>query len=306
MNSLIDTFVNNVEKEELNVLYAQIRKDNEIKGDWSRFSTKRRVEAYSATKSFTAVGIGIAIDEGILTLDEKVSDSFPEYTYNIIDPNILDITVQDLLTMSSGLRDKLFAGGHKLRKTTRDWTQYFFEKGEFIRKPGEEFLYSNFNTYLLSHLLEKKTGKNLLEYTRYRLFEPLGIGNPDMKPCPMGHTIGAFGLSIDVDELGYFGEMLLNRGEYEGKRIVSGEFIDKMITPRFSTDKILHRNEPQTFDYGYQIWIDSQNKCFNLWGVFGQYCIVLPEKNAVVTVVSLEEDDLSVRNRIWKDIILQI
>lgn len=306
MKSLVNTFINNIESERLNVLYVQIRQDGEVKEYWSKFSKMSRLESYSTSKSFCAVGIGIAIDEGIISLDEKVSKSFPEYTYNITNPNALDITVKDMLAMSSGLKDPLFFRDDALRATTRDWVEHFYQVGDFIRKPGEKFLYCNFNTYMLGCLVEKKTGMNLHEYMRYRLFEPLGIGNPDMTICPMGHTVGANGMAINVDELGRFGQMLLNKGEFEGKRIVSSKFVEDMVTPHISTDKALPSNPDRNYDYGYQIWIDKENKCFNLWGIFGQYCIVIPHKDAVVTVVSLEENDSAVEKRVWEDLVLQL
>ena len=128
--------------------------------------------------------------------------------------------MEDMLKMSS-LGDPLFFRDSPERATVRNWPRYFYEKGKFIRRPGERFLYSNFNTYMLGCLVERKAGVNLLEYMRFRLFEPLGIGNPDMTMCPLGHTVAANGMAINVDEMGRFGEMMLRKGVYKGKRIVS-------------------------------------------------------------------------------------
>jgi len=306
MKELLDSFLARTQEEKLHVLYAQIRQKGETVANWSRFSVLTRLESFSTSKSFTAVGVGIAIDEGLLTLDEKVADSFPEYTYDVSNLFALGITVEDMLKMSSGLSDPLFFRDSPLRATVRDWGRYFYEVGDFVKKPGETFLYCNFNTYMLGRLIEKKTGQNLHEYLRFRLFEPLRIGNPDWNICPYGHTIAANGMEINVDEMGRFCEMMLNKGVFEGKRIVSEEFVQKATSPLIKSDKSIPLENAGFLDYGYQFWADPARDCFHLWGIFGQYAVVLPEKNTIVVILSLEENDDAVGRRVWEDIITQI
>ena len=296
-------FLANVEKENLQVLFAQVRKDGEIVADWSKFKVKSRYESYSSCKTFVAVAVGIAIDEHLITLDEKVSDSFKDESYDVINPYALDLTVKDMLTMTSGFEKPILFRDSFERSHEKDWIRYFYTHGNFVEKAGENFLYCNANTYMLGCLIEKKCGKNLLEYLRYRLFEPLEIGNPDWTICPNGHTVAANGLSINIDEMSRFGQMLLDGGVYKGKRIVSESFIKELMTPYVETNRAIVNNPSKNLDYGYQVWVDTENKCVFLWGIMGQYCVIVPEKNAVITVLSLDEKDNDIAIRIWEDII---
>lgn len=301
--NIIDRFVDNIKKEDLHTLYVQVRKDGEVAGYWSRFSRMTRMESYSASKTFCGIGLGIALDQGIIRLDEKVADAFPEYTYDISNPCCLDITVRDMLLMTSGLEKRLFARDDRLRATTRDWIDYFYHTGSFVRKPGETFLYDNFNTYMLCAMLEKKVGMNMHEFLRYRVFEALGIGNPDMTMCPMGHTVAANGMAINVDELAVLGQMIMDGGVHQGKRIVSEAFIQDMITPHIHTNKPVPGEDGRMLDYGYQIWVDPVLGTYHLWGIFGQYTVMIPKNRVVISVMSLEENDDAVGNRVWNDLV---
>jgi CubicO group peptidase (beta-lactamase class C family) len=236
MGNILESFISHCQQENLTVLYAQVRQGGEVTGQWSRFGKGSgngfsafagisRFESYSLAKSFSAIGVGIALDDGLIRLDEKVSDSFKEFTYAINDPRVLDVTVEDMLKMASGLEKPLFFRDSPERAIVKDWIEYFYEQGKFTRPRGQEFLYSNFNTYMLGCLVERKAGCNLLEYMRYRLFEPLGIGNPDMTMCPKSHTVAANGLAINVDELGRFGQMICIKGCSMVKRMVGLAFV---------------------------------------------------------------------------------
>ncbi len=318
MSNILDTFVENCQRENLLILYAQVRQSGAVIGQWSRFGQGTgdglsafrgisRMESYSMAKSFSSIGIGIALDERLIRLDEKVADSFKDHTYAINDPRVLDVTVEDMLKMASGLSKPMFFRDSPERAIVKDWVKYFYDNGEFSANRGTDFLYSNFNTYMLGCLVERKTGRNLLEYMRYRLFEPLGIGNPDMTMCPMGHTVAANGMAINVDELGRFGQMVLQKGMYNGKRIVSEEYINKATSAQVAT-KVRYYASPEDgrFDYGYQFWVDPKNRCSFLFGVFGQVCLIAPEKDAVISVLALEEKDKQVGKHVWEDILCQL
>lgn len=307
MENILNNFVDQIKKEDLHTLYVQIRKNGTVTDYWSRFSKMTRTESYSTSKTFCSIGFGIALDEGIISLDEKVAGCFPEYTYDISNPYALDITVKDMLTMSSGLKYRLFARDDRLRSTCRDWVDYFYHIGEFVKKPGETFLYDNFNTYMLGCMLEKKTGVNLYEFLRYRVFEALGIGNPDMTSCPKGHTVAANGMAINVDELSRLGQMIMDGGVYNGKRIVSEKYIKEMTSAQITSDKpIPGEADGSMLDYGYQLWIDSKHGTYHMWGIFGQYVVMIPQKDTVISVVSLEENDDAVGKHVWEDLVIPL
>ncbi|MCX5591839.1 serine hydrolase domain-containing protein [Alcaligenes endophyticus] len=314
MQKQFDRFMNSMKEGGYYLLGVQIRRDGEVVHDWSRFAAKPRFESYSSSKTFAAVGVGIAIDEGLIHLDECISDSFREETYDVVNPNALSMTVRDLLTMSSGMSQAMFFRDGYERAHTRDWVRHIYKEGQFEHTPGTQFLYNNVNTYLLSCLVEKKSGKNLCEYLRYRLFEPLEIHNPDWTICPLGHTVAANGMAINTDEMGRFGQLLLNGGVFKGKRLVSEKFVQDMMSHHMTSTDFIPGDVPTPAGYGYQIWIDQQNDCAYLWGVFGQYCIILPNRNTVITITALQEDDggsnglynpSPLRAKIWEELVIQ-
>ena len=311
---LIKKFMEDIKKKDFYILAAQIRKDGKVADEWTRFAAKPRFETYSIAKTFVGVGVGIAIEEGLITLEEKVINSFPEASYDIINDNAINITVRDLLTMTSGLSETMLWRDGYERKHEHDWIRFFYKNGKFDNKPGTTFLYNNVNSYILGCLIEKKSGQNLREFLRYRLFEPIGIHNVEWTSCPMGHTIAANALQINVDELGQFGQLIANGGEYNGKRIVSEDYIKKMTTSYYETGEYIPGKTPTKAGYGYQIWIDKENQAVYMWGIFGQYCVVIPKKNIVITILSLEQTDggsngnyetSPLRKIIWEDIVTQ-
>ncbi|MCL2852239.1 MAG: beta-lactamase family protein [Defluviitaleaceae bacterium] len=317
MEKLLDSFISSIKEENLTVLYAQIRQHGEVTDSWSRFEAKEsrltgfrgvsRFESYSTAKSFSAVGAGIALDEGLIRMDEKVADSFPDCVYDVTNPYALDITVRDMLLMSAGVEKPMFFRDSPERATVRNWPRYFYEQSVFLRPPGEKFLYNNADTYMLGCLVERKAGVNLLEYMRYRLFEPLGIGNPDMTSCPLGHTVAANGMAINIDEMGRFCEMMLRGGVYNGKRIVSEEFCKAALAPQIKTDVPLFVTKGGgSFDYGYHFWVDTENNVSFLNGILGQRCVIIPEKDAAAMVLSLEQNEQRLSELFWDQVVLAI
>lgn len=312
MTAQFDKFMGHVDQGGFHVIYAQVRKDGHVIDDWARFPAKPRFESYSTSKTFVGVGVGIAIDEGLITLDERISDSFREESYDVTNPNALEITVRDMLTMSSGLTEAMLWRDGDERKQEKDWVRHFYRSGQFGHEPGTSFLYNNANPYMLGCLIEKRSRQNLCEYLRYRLFEPLSIHNPEWTSCPMGHTVAANGLSINGDEMGRFGQLLANGGVFNGKRIVSESYVNDMLTSYMASSESIPSDPPVPAGYGYQIWIDVENRAAYLWGIFGQYCIILPENDVVITIMALQDDDggssgeynaSPMRKLIWDDLV---
>lgn len=294
INKMADIF----QKEALNVLYVQMRQGGRIAGEYSRLSRKARMNMYSISKSVVSVGAGIAIAEGLIHMDDRVSDFFAENVEGELPQSLTHTEVRHLLTMTSGLENPLFFADSPERYYVKDWIDYFLH-AEFSYEPGAHFLYSNFNTYMLSCMIEKRAGQNLLEYLRYRLFEPIGVGNPDWTLCPMGHVHAANGLFFNIDELGNFGELLLHYGTFKGRQIVPETYLREA-----SVDQVKGRaakTDDRAFcGYGYQFWMTPLENTFLCSGNYGQYCLVMPDKDAVVSVISFEDN----HGRI-KDILLQ-
>ncbi|MBQ9058834.1 MAG: serine hydrolase [Atopobiaceae bacterium] len=315
-SKLVQDFIKHAEEQGFYILGAQVRKDGEVTDEWTRFPAKPRFETYSVAKTYVGAAAGIALAEGLFDLDEPLAASFPEETYDVTNEYALSITPRHLLTMTSGLSETMMWRDGWERKNHPNWPRYFFTDGKFDNEPGSVFLYNNANPYMLGCLIEKRAGQNIREYLRYRLFEPLGIGNVEWGDCPLGHTIAANALSINIDEMGLFGQLLVNGGEYGGKQLVPWNWVADMLTAHTQeTGEFIPSDPPQPAGYGYQTWIDPVNNAGYMWGIFGQYCVMLPDKNAVVSVISLDINDggsngqyetSPVRKLIWDDLVTQV
>ncbi len=295
MEQIWNECLEKLKQREMVVNYVQVRHHGETVLDWGRMEQKTRLNTWSVSKSFVSVAVGIAMDEGLLTLDEKICESFPEYLPKNPSRNLLDITVRHMLTMTTGFDHALFFADDPERYVTEDWIAYFFNH-DFTYRPGERFLYCNFNTYMLACLIERKCGRNLMDYLKEKLFTPLGILSPDWTTCPGGHIHAANGLYLTIDELANFGEMLLNGGTYKGNSIVSKKYLDMASVNQL----------PEDWDtkYGFQFWINFDGTSYRADGKFGQFVFVLPKKDMVVAVQSL--DDGNMLEELWSEFIMKL
>ena len=226
---------------------------------------------FSACKSITSIAIGMLIDEGKLSLSESAASIF-EDKVGIIDKLRMDaLTVEALLTMRTGIvfnEAECFASAN--------WVKSYFSSA-VQGKIGETFSYNSLNTYILSAIVYKKTGKHLAEYLRERLFEPLGIVNYAWEKCPMGIEKGGWGLYMSPEDMGKIGTLVMNGGVWEGKRIVSEEYLKKATSAHAKVPR-----EMGDFDYGYQIWVGKDTDTFLFNGMLGQNVLGFRESGIIV------------------------
>lgn len=279
---MFDTFFEKIRERGIVLNYLQVFRNDEMLADYSRLESKTMLNTWSLSKSIVSCGIGIAIHEGYLSLDEKLIDSFPEYQRDDLSPSLKSLTLKDMLTMTSGMEDAMFFGDDPLRYVTEDWVSYFFDQN-FPYPNGERFLYSNFNTYMAAVLAERKTGRDFLDYMKEKFFEPLGIKSVDWTRCPKGHIHAANGLYVTIDEISAFGKMLVTHGMYNGKQIVPEDYLADAVRN--------HIPDGAGPAYGYQFWVNPEANTFYAAGKFGQYCLVIPEKNAFITSMALDSKD---------------
>lgn len=189
--------------------------------------------------------------------------------------------------MSSGKKVFYFSGDEEKMKTN-DWAFLFFTD-PVLTKPGTESYYANSCTYMLSRIVERVSGCTLRNYLVPRLFNPLGIFNPQWHTCPGGHTLGATGLYLTIDDFAGLGRVFLDNGVYGDARIVSEKFIKESVADVISTEKCGFNDSENKCGYGYQLWLCSHKGAYRADGKYGQFCIVFPDREAVVTVTSHEE-----------------
>lgn len=268
-----------------------------------RWRSDDEVCLYSGSKTFTAMAVGMCVDDGKVKLTDFVLDFFPEYK-SFATTGSERITVRDLLHMASGKLEFLFGVSDEAMLTT-DWAQLFFEI-PVTKEPGTFFFYSNACTYMLGRIVEKISGQNVRDFLVPRLFTPLEIYNPQWHTCPGGHTLAATGLYLTTDEFSRLGLTLLNGGVYKGKRIVSEGYLKDAVN-----DVIDNKNpndaEPEgSAGYCYQMWCCSYPGAYRVDGMYGQLSIVIPDKKVVVTITSHEEKaTCDIIRAVFKDIVSQ-
>ena len=292
MQEILDIFLEKSKQHHSNIIYAQIYKNDLLKEEFRLFPVKTRLNIWSISKPFVAMAAGIAEREGLITLDEYIYPWFEKYFPSDPSENLYKIKIRDLLTMSSGQKDPLFFCDGPERYREKDWGRYFFQNDSFPYTPGTHFVYSNFCSYILSVLLEEKSGTGLLNYLRYRFFEPVGIPNPDWTLCPQGHCMAANGLYLTIDELARFGHLLLHEGSLNGKQIVPKKFvIDACQKHIDSYNPLTEHPDYQSYGYGYFIYMGPMEDTLILSGNYGQYCVVDKKRQMVSCVMSLDGND---------------
>ncbi|MGN0509966.1 MAG: serine hydrolase domain-containing protein [Lachnospiraceae bacterium] len=307
MNEYLGQFIENTKKDNLNVMYAQIWQEGKLIEEYKRMPVKTRLNTWSACKGVVSCAFGIAQGEGLIRLNEHLVDLFPEYIPEDVDGYISEVTLEHMLTMTTGLESSLFFCDWPERYTTPDWIEYFFKNARFVHKPGEEWLYSNFNTFIISCAIEKRAGCNLLEYLRHRFFEKIEIGNPDWTLSPKGHVHAANGLYVTIDELSRYGELIKNKGMYKGIQVVPKEYMERATSNLVQNPAAAsNTNTYAGYGYGYQFVMNPEPGSYRSDGNYGQFCLAYPEQDIVITVMSLEGEFEKIGNYLWKDVVANV
>lgn len=262
-------------------------------GWWAPYDRDTPHVLYSLSKSFTSTAVGFAIAEGKLNLDDQVIKFFPDEAPADPSANMRAMRVRDLLRMNTGNQFEAPIGVGEITKQT--WVKTFLAHSVPF-KPGTHFLYNSPATYMLSAIVQKVTGMTVLEYLRPRLFDPLGFKNPVWVTSPQGISAGAYGLSIRTEEIARFGELYLHKGMWNGKQLIPASWVEQATAMQTSTGSAPASDWDQ--GYGYQFW-RSRHDSFRGDGAFGQYCMVIPELDAVVAITSGVRNMQQVMNLVW-------
>ncbi len=224
---------------------------------------------HSMCKSITGMAIGMLIEEEKLKLDENIYDIFPDHINAFSKIFRPVITVENLLTMTSGVtfNESGIVSGN-------DWLGSFLN-ASVNGKPGTEFQYNSLNTYVLSAIVTKRTGETLTEYLTPRLFGPLGITKYYWETCPKEITKGGWGLFLCAEDMAKLGQLYLQRGKWNGQQLVSEYWIE------ISTARHL-KTQNDTYGYGYQLWMEQRPGSFEYNGMLGQNVIIYPDMDMVL------------------------
>ncbi|MCQ4161842.1 beta-lactamase family protein [Roseomonas sp. GC11] len=258
-------------------------------GFWHPYAPERPHMLHSATKSWTATALGLALGEGRVALTDKVVDFFPRYKPADVSPYLAAMTVEDLLTMRTGHRAGISGG--EWRSLTTSWVEAFLRE-PVEEPPGRDFIYSSASSYMISAIVTAVTGQTLAEYLEPRLFRPLGMSPVQWDISPEGISTGGNGLSCTAEDALKLGVLYLQGGLWEGRRILPASWVAEATRNHVAevwmgtvdAKRFRPRGEgtaERREGYGYQWWM-TRHGGYLASGNYGQQCIVLPEKKAVV------------------------
>ncbi len=267
-----------------------------LEGWWKPYAPNLVHTMYSVSKSFTATAIGFAVSEGKISVEDKVTSFFPEELPNTLSENLKALRIRDLLSMSVGQATEPtnMVGSY-------NWVRNFFT-WPIAYEPGSRFLYNSAATYMLSAIIQKISGQQLLTYLQSRLFDPLGIKGIDWETDPSGINTGGWGLRLKTEDMAKFGQLFLQRGQWQGKQVLPAAWVDSASSRKIWQDPNAPASKKDSSDwlqgYCYQMWRGRHNT-FRGDGAFGQYIIVVPEADAVVIITSETTDMQGEQNIIW-------
>jgi CubicO group peptidase (beta-lactamase class C family) len=278
-------FLNAIDTGNLEVhSYMFIRHGKVIaEGWWKPYGPGYKHLLYSASKTFTATGIGLAVAEGRLKVTDKVISFFPYSLPDSLGDYMKNLTVENLLTMSVGQDPEPRSMGNN-----GDWITTFLSS-EPVHKPGTVFKYNNMATFMLSAIVQQVTGQTLFDYLKPRIFQPLGIRGMDWDLNPQGINLGMIGLRLRTEDLAKFGQLLLQGGIWNKRQLIAGEWVKAATTLKIESNDPSNKRPKESNDwaqgYCYQMW-RTRDKGFRLDGMAGQFVLIYPDKDVVIVLTS--------------------
>ena len=242
----------------------------------------------SFSKTLTATAVGFAVQEGRLSLEDRLVDIFPDEMPENPSAPRRRATVRDLLTM---------ACGHETESadTSPNWIRAFL-RHPFVHEPGAHFFYNTAGTNLLAAAVRRKTGRNVTAYLRPRLFDPLGIGPV---PCHMladGTEMGGAGMRLRTEDMAKFMHFLAQKGEWEGRRLLHPAWFEAACRKQIDTPGDPSRPDGEWgWGYGFQCWMGSVPGSFRADGAYGQFGFLYPDLELeIITTAAVQRTQILV------------
>ena len=251
---------------------------------------------WSLSKCFNATAVGLALEEGKLGLDDPVLKFFPDDAPADPSDNLKAMTVRDLLTMTCGhdTEPKAAGGAPSVKQ---------FLAHPVVHKPGTHFLYNTMGSYTLSAIVTKTTGQTSLEFLKPRLFEPLGIENPQWDSSPEGNSLGGYGLKLRTEDIAKFGQLYLQHGRWNDKQLLPPKWVEQATSKQVPNDGESHAKMGGDWrqGYGFQFWRCTHN-AYRGDGAHGQFCVVIPDKDVVIAITAQAGDMQAELNVVWENL----
>jgi CubicO group peptidase (beta-lactamase class C family) len=265
-------------------------------GYWQPYGPDDPHMLFSLSKSFTSTAIGMLVAEGRLSVDDPVLGFFPDEAPAAPDEHLRRLRVRHLLTMTTGHETD---PTRALRAAGLPWTRAFLAE-PLAREPGTHFVYNSAATYMLSAIAQRLTGERLVHYLGPRLFEPLGIADPVWETSPEGIDAGGWGLSATTADVARFGQLYLQQGMWQGRRLLPAEWVAEATARQVPNGPSANPDWEQ--GYGYQFW-RCRHGAYRGDGAFGQFCVVMPAQEAVLALTSGVRNMQSVLDLVWEHLL---
>jgi CubicO group peptidase (beta-lactamase class C family) len=283
----IVNFLNAVKEEKHEMHSFMLLKNGKVICErwWAPYEPQSRHMLFSLSKSFTSTAIGFALNEGLLTVDTPLADTFKQEFEKIgqaMDDEVRAMTVKNLLTMSTGMEYEAWVGFGEDTDGDKNNIESFLS-AHIKDAPGQTFRYSTIATYMLSAAVTRLTGETLAVYLKPRLFDPLGIRPFWQTDEKTGVHMGGFGLNITTEDIAKFGQLYLQKGVWEGKQLIPSAWVEEATGRQIMNGK---EDEDWGMGYGYQFWRCMPEGVYRGDGMFGQYCVVIPAENIVIAATS--------------------
>ena len=239
---------------------------------------------FSETKSYTSLGIGLLVSDGVIRLEDKICQYFPEYLPGEVHPWLEEMTIKDMLRMETCHNMTTY----EKTSTTENWVRSFFQTVP-ARRPGQIFVYDTSASHTLCALVEKLTGQKLLDFLKDRILRQIGFSEESyIMEDPFGVSMGGTGLMAKPTDMLKVGLMLLNGGKdpddygkEDGRQVYPKEYLDQAL--KFQTSTIM--SSLRDWGYGFQFWKMPDNG-FAMIGLGSQDTLCFPEQDMVITMTS--------------------
>lgn len=275
-----------------------LRNGNVIAEGWADpYGPEINHSMYSLSKSFTSTAVGLAVGEGLFQITDKVVSFFPDEAPDEISENLASMEIRHLLMMSAGMAKSASSSVFN----AENWVEAFLQE-PVLKTPGTTFDYNTAATYMLSAIIQKVTGGKLIDFLSPRLFEKTGIAGATWDECPLGINKGGFGLNINTEGLARFGQLYLQKGRWNGEQVVSEAWIDEATRKQIQQEADDNGNPDWQQGYGYQFWRSLHN-AYRGDGAFGQFTIVIPEKQVVVVMSSESASMQGELDLVWEHLL---
>lgn len=294
---VVEQFIDYIQKEQLEFHSLMVLRHGKVAAEWYNepFDANTKHTMYSVSKSFTATAVGFAVTEGLLSLDDVVTDFFPDYPPRTPHEYFQKMTVRTLLTMTSGKQTDMMANKGKI-----DWVEDFINS-PWVFEPGTEYLYVNENIYMLCAILHRVTKMSVIEYLTPRLFQPLGIETPFWETDPNGVEAGGWGLYITTEDLAKFADCYLHEGKYRGRRVIPKTWAQEATQNQIGDIRMPSEDPDCNSGYGYCFWMNAtQIPSYRADGMFSQFAINFPQLDASVITTAAIPVEAQARAAIWK------